>query len=211
MNGYGKLFFGVVTAFLLSWIGMILIPLNQVGNLQPIEDATTGDMNPPALSGLAKRGSYVYAANGCASCHTQQVRSSGNGSDIERSWGTRQTVARDFLYTTKANLGTMRLGPDLANAGAERPDLNSNAGAKKKYDAKTLHQLFYAPESVQHATHPSYSFLYEKKEIKGSVAEDAVKSCDTKQVVPTQDAKALVAYLLSLNRTYSLPEAPVKP
>jgi cytochrome c oxidase cbb3-type subunit 2 len=29
------------------------------------------------------------------------------------------------------------------------------------------------------------------------------------EVVPTDDAKALVAYLLSLNRNYPLPEAPL--
>lgn len=217
MNGYGKLFFGIVTAFLVSWLGLVVTPLNQVGNLLPVEDATTGDMNPPALSGLAKRGSHVYSVNGCASCHTQQVRSASNGSDIERAWGTRQTVARDFLYTTNPNLGSMRLGPDLANMGAERPDLNSNAGVKKKYDAQTLHQFFYAPKSVQHSSHPSYSFLYEVQEVKGAVASYAValpegfQAPAGKQVVPREDAKALVAYLLTLNRTYALPEAPVKP
>ena len=217
MNGYGRLFVGILFAFVLSWAALVLVPLNQVGNLLPLEDQTSGEMNPPALSGLAKRGSQVYAANGCASCHTQQVRSESGGADIARNWGTRQTVARDYLYQSNPNLGSMRLGPDLANMGAERPDLNVNAGPKKKYDAASLHQLFYAPKSVQGSSHPSYSFLYEKREVKGSPSEGALslpvgfETQEGKEVVPSEEAKALVAYLLSLNRTYALPEAPVKP
>ncbi|MES2310495.1 MAG: cbb3-type cytochrome c oxidase subunit II [Verrucomicrobiota bacterium] len=217
MNGYGRLFAGIILAFVLSWVGLVLVPLNQVGNLTPVEDQTSGEMNPPAVSGLAKRGSHVYAANGCASCHTQQVRSSGDGSDIAREWGTRQTVARDYLYQANVNLGTMRLGPDLANMGSDRPSLNENAGAKKKYDAQSLHQLFYAPSSIPGSSHPSYAFLYQKREIKGNASEGAVKlsegyaAPEGTEIVPSEDAKALVAYLLSLNRTYALPEAPVKP
>lgn len=217
MNGYGRLFVGILLAFVLSWAALVLVPLNQVGNLLPLEDQTSGEMNPPALSGLAKRGSQVYASNGCASCHTQQVRSESGGADIARNWGTRQTVARDYLYQSNPNLGSMRLGPDLANLGAERPDLNANAGPKKKYDAAMLHQLFYAPKSVQGSSHPSYSFLYEKREIKGIPSEGALslpvgfETQEGKEVVPSEEAKALVAYLLSLNRTYALPEAPVKP
>ncbi len=217
MNGYGRLFVGILFAFVFSWAALILVPLNQVGNLMPLEDQTSGDLNPPALSGLAKRGSQVYAANGCASCHTQQVRSESGGSDIARQWGARQTVARDYLYHSNPNLGSMRLGPDLANLGVERPDLNVNAGPKKKYDAAGLHQLFYAPRSIKGSSHPSYSFLYEKREIKGANAEVSLilpvgfETEEGKEVVPSEDAKALVAYLLSLNRMYALPEAPVKP
>ncbi len=217
MNGYGRLFVGILAAFVLSWVALILVPLNQVGNLMPLEDQVTGDMNPPALSGLAQRGSKVYAANGCASCHTQQIRSESGGADIARQWGTRQTVARDYLHQSNPNLGAMRLGPDLANLGADRPDLNTNSGPKKKYDAASLHQLFYAPKSVSGSSHPSYSFLYEKREIKGIPSGMGLslpvgfETEEGKEVIPSEDAKALVAYLLSLNRTYALPEAPVKP
>jgi cytochrome c oxidase cbb3-type subunit 2 len=217
MNGYGRLFAGIIFSFVLSWIGLVLVPLNQIGNLTPVEDQSTGEMNPPALSGLAKRGSHVYAVNGCSNCHTQQVRSEGAASDIARQWGTRQTVARDYLYQANVNLGTMRLGPDLANLGSERPDLNENAGPKKKYDAQSLHQLFYEPSSVKGSSHPRFAFLYEKRDIKGSPSEGAVKLSEGfappegQEIVPSEDAKALVAYLLSLNRTYALPEAPVKP
>jgi cbb3-type cytochrome oxidase cytochrome c subunit len=47
----------------------------QLGRMQPVVDENTGDVNPPPLSGLATAWQRVYAANGCVSCHTQQVRS----------------------------------------------------------------------------------------------------------------------------------------
>ncbi len=64
---------------------------------------------------------------------------------------------------------------------------------------------------------PPFAFLYEEREIDGTASKDALKfPPDSKyapdagyEVVPTQRAKALVEYLLSLKINYSLPEAPI--
>ncbi len=205
MNRFSTLFFGILATFATSWIGLVLIPAYQIGNLQPVEDAATGDLNPPAQSGLSQHGSVVYAANGCAQCHTQVVRSANSGSEIEREWGARQTVARDFIYDKHPQMGVLRLGPDLASM------------AKRFPVASDLHTLLYAPAMKNGLSKmPSYSFLYETRKIQGEVSAEALKLDPPYapkagfEVVPTDEAKALVAYLLSLNRNYGLPEAPVK-
>jgi hypothetical protein len=63
---------------------------------------------------------------------------------------------------------------------------------------------------------PSYCFLYNVVKIQGQPSNEAVKGltgpCAPKpgyEVVPTEKAKALAAYLLSLNQSYPLPESPV--
>src|SRR5262249_3714895 len=46
------------------------------------------------------------------------------GTDIERGWGTRRTVAEDFISDSTVMPGSQRVGPDLANVGARLPDVN---------------------------------------------------------------------------------------
>jgi cytochrome c oxidase cbb3-type subunit 2 len=62
---------------------------------------------------------------------------------------------------------------------------------------------------------PSYSFLFKTHRIAGSGDKDALKGLPTSllpqegfEIIPSADAKALVAYLLSLDRSHSLKEAP---
>jgi len=46
------------------------------------------------------------------------------GPDIERGWGTRRSVAQDFISDATVMPGSLRVGPDLANVGVRLPDLN---------------------------------------------------------------------------------------
>src|SRR5436309_498123 len=98
MNRYQFLFGGVLLTFALGWLGLAVAPQVQLGNLQPQIDEDVGDMYPVNAGGIAAQGRRVYAANGCVYCHTQQVREKHGGSDIDRGWGVRRTVARDYIY-----------------------------------------------------------------------------------------------------------------
>ena len=59
---------------------------------------------------------------------------------------------------------------------------------------------------------PAYHFLYEKRRISGERAADALqlderdKIPEGWEVVPTYDAKCLVAYLMSLDQSHPLKE-----
>jgi len=167
-----------------------------------VEDEITGETFPPSMSGIAAEGQRVYGANGCVYCHSQQVRPKGYGSDIERGWGSRRTVSRDYINDEVVLLGNMRTSQDLANIGVRQPS------AEWHY----LH--LYDPQSmVPGSLMPPSRFLFKKQKIKEGPSEDAIPVEGIKEgyeVVPTEDAKHLVAYLLSLNESYSLPEAPVE-
>jgi cbb3-type cytochrome oxidase cytochrome c subunit len=128
------------------------------------------------------------------------------GPDIERGWGTRLSVAQDFVADATALPGSLRVGPDLANEGKRRPDSNW----------QYLH--LYNPAAVTpRSPMPAYRFLFERKKIGKQASPDALqlpanlKPADGYEIVPRTEAKALVAYLMSLSSDTPLYEAPVTP
>ncbi len=207
MNRLPLIFLGVFLTFTSSWLGLVVYPYLALGHLQPLPDEDTGGYFPPSSPGLATAGQRVYAANGCVYCHSQQVRLAPLSTDIEKGLGPRHTVARDYLRAQPAFLGTMRTGPDLSNIGVRQPDANWH------------HKHLYEPKVVtEWSVMPSFRFLYKKQKIQGQPSEDAIRGLSgpnapgpDEEVVPTDDAKALVAYLLSLKRNYPLPESPEPP
>lgn len=195
---------GVFLTFLTSWIGLVAMPYFQIGRYKPEVDEISKDQTPPAFSGEAMLGSTIYAANGCIYCHSQQVRPAEAGADLERGWGARRTVARDYMRDKVAHFGTMRTGPDLSNIGARQPSVEWH------------YQHLYQPQVVAPGSiMPPYRFLFEKRRIVNQPSADAVTILPPDapepgwEIVPTHEAKVLVQYLVSLKRsTYPLPEAP---
>lgn len=217
MKSLPLLFLGVFFTLAFSWTGIVLVNHLTLGDLEQMsaEWATDPDGNPlvgqaaegeplyPQLeSGIARQGKQVYIEMGCMYCHTQQVRRQGYGSDFERGWGDRQSVARDYILQERVLLGTMRTGPDLKAVGQRLPDPNWH------------HIHLYEPESVSPGSiMPPFRFLYEKREIdETGPSENAIQLPpefapeEGYEIVPTRRAEALVAYLLSLRLDYDLPE-----
>jgi cytochrome c oxidase cbb3-type subunit 2 len=103
-------------------------------------------------------------------------------------------------------LGSQRVGPDLADVGARL----GNA------DWQLLH--LYAPQSVvKNSAMPPFRFLFETKKIGDASSPDALNLPKEfappagYEVVPTPEAKHLAAYLLSLRADAPLYEAPFTP
>src|SRR6184192_2429383 len=122
MNRAPLIFVGILASLALSFWGLIFIPQTQIGQQTATNLVETGDLYPAARAGLAKRGAEVYRAEGCVECHSQQVRDRQFNSDTERGWGIRFTVARDYIGDYPVMLGIQRVGSDLANVSARRPD-----------------------------------------------------------------------------------------
>jgi cbb3-type cytochrome oxidase cytochrome c subunit len=125
------------------------------------------------------------------------------GPDIARGWGKRRTVAEDFLYDYPAMPGSLRIGPDLASVGLRR-------------DANWQLQHLYAPaHEVKGSVMPPYRFLFEKRRIERAPSPDALAMPPELapepgyEIVPKREARALVAYLLSLRSDAPLFNAPV--
>lgn len=126
------------------------------------------------------------------------------GPDIARGWGKRRSVAADFLYDDPVMLGSQRVGPDLANIGARMPN------------EEWLLWHLYAPRSVTPgSTMPPYRYLFEKHRVRGEPSPEALrlpegfKPEEGFEIVPKPQARALVAYLMSLKATTQLFETPM--
>jgi cbb3-type cytochrome oxidase cytochrome c subunit len=275
---YGPLvFLATFLALSISWCGFVLGPQVQLGREQQGNAAGSGELYPLARAGTARQGLEVYRANGCAYCHSQQIRQTGiasdlilqdigsnavavadavyhagltnkpsppslaaglpkailhkapidfaqrvagaakgagakvmveilpQGPDIERGWGKRRTVSRDFLYDDPAMPGSLRVGPDLANVGSRLPDANWQ-----------LVHLYDPRATVKDSVMPPHKFLFEERKLKPGQppSVDALQFPNESappagtEIVPKPEARMLVAYLLSLRAEAPLFEAP---
>jgi cbb3-type cytochrome oxidase cytochrome c subunit len=141
---------------------------------------------------------FLTAAGAKAEAHVIPA-----GPDIPR-WGPRRTVAVDFIFDQPVMLGSLRIGPDLANVGL------------RKLDPNWHYQHLYAPRSnVPGSIMPPYRFLFEKRKIQREPSPDALQLPPESapapgfEIVPKPEAKQLVAYLLSLRADAPLFEAPL--
>lgn len=154
------------------------------------------------LTGLTKDqadavSSQITAAGGKSETHITPV-----GPDISRNWGLRHSVAEDFLWDNPVQLGSIRVGPDLANVGL-------------RYDLNWQLAHLYAPRSeVKDSVMPPFRFLFNVQKIGATRSPGALQlPADSappagEEVVPTDDAKNLAAYLLSLRADAALHDAP---
>lgn len=225
MKNLPLLFCGIFFTLAFSWTGIVLVNHLSYGSLQPYRDESDGGIYPERVPGSANAGREEYRKLGCVYCHSQQVRTltivrtpermGDDGKvipaeivnpDIERGWGNRASVARDYIREPRVYLGTMRTGPDLRNVGARR-------------DANWNHLHLYYPElTTKGSIMPPYPFLYEKRRIVGEPSPRALKIDraaaealgmpeamlpeEGYEIVPTQRAENLVAYLVALNDSY---------
>jgi cytochrome c oxidase cbb3-type subunit 2 len=108
-----------------------------------------------------------------------------------------------------------------ANASpAASPSPNPN-GEPELYSEAWHHRHLYSPRSMspdtRDSTMPAYHFLYEKRRITGERSADALALTGDDappagwEIVPTYDAKCLVAYLMAQDQTHPLKEVKSAP
>jgi cbb3-type cytochrome oxidase cytochrome c subunit len=192
---------------------------NPVAVVRALQGANVGlhNVNAPGLSAGLPKPILRDVSIDTAITVANVLKPTGGKADIEiiplgpdmirgRGWGKRLTVAADYLYDSPVLLGSQRVGPDLANVGFRLPDANWHL----------LH--LYAPAAqVKDSLMPPYRFLFEYRKIEWHAASDALQFPKDfpgapepgYEVVPKPEARALVAYLLSLGATAPLFEAPM--
>jgi cbb3-type cytochrome oxidase cytochrome c subunit len=195
---------------------LVDVILTDVGSDSPsvasvLNEAQPGKYNGPGLAAGLPKPVLKKVTMETATALTAALKKAGAktqlhlepfGADIERGWGARRTVAQDFVADATAMPGSLRVGPDLANVGTRLPD------------AAWQYQHLYSPVSkVPGSPMPSYPFLFERKKISSRGSEDAFPDPASKdfEIVPKPEARALVAYLLSLRADAPLGEAPLTP
>ncbi len=197
MHNEAKLLSGGMAMLGIATGALVVIPYMTVRDVPP-----SPGLKPYTAAEL--RGRAQYVANGCVYCHSQQPRARSFAPDFQRGWG-RASVAGDYAYDRPHLLGTMRTGPDLLNVGARQPSREWHLG--HLYQPRA-----YVPASIM----PSYPYLFEARD-QVQTGEAAVSvppgwgPSGKRYVVAKQEALDLVAYLLALDRTYPVIDAPAAP
>lgn len=209
MSRSSYLFAGIFGSFAVSCFALVLVPQMQLGGLQAQFDEENNDIYPVTNP---RAGVDVNISEGCQYCHSQQVRDPQYGPDVERGWGSRRAVARDYIYDRPLLLGSSRMGPDLGNVGSREWRTEAKGDTRKpvKRDANWHYLHLYKPTAViTESNMPPYRYLFEKRKISGQRSNDAInlKTDAGYEIVPKREAKQLVAYLLSLDRSHALIEA----
>ena len=129
---------------------------------------------------LQAHGRLVYQREGCMYCHSQQIRPL-NGEITRYSLGsTGASLApvadeREYIFDQPHFLGTRRIGPDLSREGG-------------KYSDDWHYSHFYFPrQMVPGSIMPAFTWMFTKDPTDASAPP-----------VPTDDMKALVAYVQTL-------------
>ena len=140
------------------------------------------------LTPLQARGRAVYVANGCSYCHTQQVRPLPQ----DKIWG-RPSAPGDFAYQTPELLGSERTGPDLTNIGVRQ-------SSELWQYIHLYNPRAVVPESVM----PAFDWMFQVVDRAPAgvtaIALPKAFAPPSGEVIPTPDAQALLAYLLSLKQ-----------
>jgi cbb3-type cytochrome oxidase cytochrome c subunit len=96
-------------------------------------------------------------------------------------------------------------------AGPPWPE--QTAGLPPMYSASWHHVHLYSPRSINlDSNMPSYRFLYQARRISDARSSDALQLTGSDappegwEIVPTYDAKCLVAYMMALNQSHPLKE-----
>lgn len=183
----------------------ILIAVNPAISVQKNNAPLPGSLpaNAEVTAGL-----NVFIKEGCVACHTQQVRNI----DMDKMWGSRPGIPADYawrkrldgLRATPSILGTERTGPDLTEIGKRQPS-----------EAWHYLHLFNPRSVVKESIMPAHSWLFQEVATVGEydnelTVPDQYRVGLRGHIIPTESARQLVAYLLSLKQV-DLPDGTTEP
>lgn len=181
MNNVWTLVLSAGIVYAIFCILMGVVPGEVLSHTQPV-----AGLKP--LTAQEARGRDVYVSEGCAYCHTQNVRPL-----VQDKVFGRPSVGGDYVYDTPELLGDHRNGPDLTNIGLRQPS-----------DVWQYIHL-WDPRAVVHASiMPRYTWLFavKAKADPGDVVVPVPPGFGPRAgvIVATQKAQDLVAYLESLKQ-----------
>jgi cbb3-type cytochrome oxidase cytochrome c subunit len=174
--------------------------LANIGKRAPSEDQNASPSPAPSASA-------VVSPNASAAVSPVAAPSASAASSPATPPGASPTASANASAAPATSPGTVATTPDTTTG----PD-----GLPLQYSAAWHHLHLYDPRSVlagSSSNMPSFKFLYEKRRITGERAADALKLTGADdpgegwEVVPTYNARCLVAYLMSLDQSHELKEA----
>jgi cytochrome c oxidase cbb3-type subunit 2 len=134
----------------------------------------------------------------------------GKRAPAEEEKATAATAPAASPTTSVAPAAT---SPAPSAAPAAAASVSPATGEPAAYSAAWHHRHLFSPRSLNDESNmPAYRFLYEKRPVNGERSADALDLTGSDappagwEIVPTYEAKCLVAYLMSLDQSHPLKE-----
>jgi cbb3-type cytochrome oxidase cytochrome c subunit len=193
--------------------------LANVGKRAPVTDANAPE--PAAASASTTQSSGAAAQGGTAGT---PAPASGAGATSPAPAGAAVAAQPAAAAPPAAAASSPPAAPQAGPASPSSTNVAVTAasssdnqvgpdGSPIPYSAGWHHKHLYAPRSVNRdSTMPSFAFLYEKKRVEGEYSAEALRLSGSDapepgwEIVPSYDAKCLVAYLMSLDQSHALKE-----
>ncbi|BDS07822.1 hypothetical protein NT6N_28620 [Oceaniferula spumae] len=222
---------GMCLSFGSAWMFVIAIPTAKMNNLAPVKMNNEEDaaLYQHKVSGRIRNGAEIYASNGCYACHTQLIRPTYAGHQIwrddmagvvdkaEQIDTRRETTVYDYTGEEYAQIGLMRMGPDLSNLAYR---VEKYAALTKLTPEQWLVEHLFNPRNndlrigkggeklnMSWSNCPSQRYMFDKTPVSGQGDSLALrkKTKRGEQFVPKEEARVLVSYLMSLRRDDAVP------
>jgi cbb3-type cytochrome oxidase cytochrome c subunit len=188
--------------------------LSNIGKRAPSDDQNAP---PPASAGPAAA-TPTPAASPAADAPAAPATSPATSPAASPAASPAQALAANVPAPAPTDATTAAVPPPSANSAATSATSADTVvgpdGAPIPYSAPWHHLHLYSPRTItQDSNMPAFRFLYEKRRVNGERAADALKltgpdaPSDEWEIVPTYDARCLVAYLMSLDQSHPLTEA----
>ena len=159
-RGFGSVVTAVFGIFLAAVLVAVVLPASDAATRRPSARACMqhpGECADAAEPGLSPseaadrnektswaRGRDVYISEGCATCHTQQVR------PVLADVGLGPvSIPGDYAFEDPPLLGLRRMGPDLSNVGTRRPYNECGAVVDYLKNPQSVHDWSNSP-SYEH-------------------------------------------------------------
>ena len=171
----------------------------------------------PVLLGKMRMGPDLANVGHSASVTERKCAAAGRSSParLPQLHQLQQFRPRPLRKLTSAPPAAAQNPTPPASPSAPNEAVTSINGVPIPYTEAWHHRHLYDPRSItEDSDMPAFRFLYEKHRISGQVSADALSFDESSEdappagweIVPTYDAKCLVAYLMSLDQSHPLKE-----
>ncbi|MEO5718421.1 MAG: cbb3-type cytochrome c oxidase subunit II [Chthoniobacterales bacterium] len=192
--------------------------LANVGHRPAMQENGAATPPPVAAAGAATAPATAAASPAAAGAAPASAAVASPAPGASPATAVATAPAASASPAALSNAGAQPAASVATSAPALVENLNGLTADGKliPYTAAWHHRHLYSPRSISEDSEmPAYRFLYEKRRISGTVSPDALNFAGDAgeavktgwEIVPSYDAKCLVAYLMSRDQTHSLKEA----
>jgi cbb3-type cytochrome oxidase cytochrome c subunit len=193
-----------------------------IGARAPAEQESPSPTSSPATQGAAVSSGAVASAKAASPPPSAAASPSPASSPATAAATSPGTVASKPSTSPAPAAPPPSKSPTTAAAAVASPAASPSpsapwpeqtAGLPPMYSAPWHHVHLYSPRSINlDSNMPSYRFLYQARRINDARSADALQLTGSDappegwEIVPTYDAKCLVAYMMALNQSHPLKE-----